>query len=646
MTMNIMPSTYPLYRDAIYLTPYGADDSTAIDNAISNCPSGGTIVFTAGTYTKTTHTVLKSNINIKTNGQVTVNMTVPNTEAILAQNLTNVNIEGDITFVRNGSADNSTNNSVIAICGTTDNTFVVRHAKFINKFSAITFSSMYTSTRGIHIYDTASPKLYNVTGQGGTASSQGGACGISIGAMNNSSASPILYDCIGIGGEGDNAIGIESDNTLSSGKPEFHNCTGIGGTAAGAGIQLDDQDSSVWFSPIAYGGNANSQDALHTYSTGKPKFYDGLFYPGTGASSCEGVHVMDGTPEFYSCRSEIGRCNNSRAWYTAPLSKPKLFKCESLVPKNAATYWFANATKNFTPSANDPFRLIMVRIWASTPQAAGTTINIGTTVGGSDIAANVPISDGNFRDVLYTGNTIMAAGTLLYVTPSSAIPDNSVRITTDSYAAYSAVQGIGVAGQGIVADHCYFEALNGSTLSVDPATVTANDSEFNFCTFKQIDNTNAAVYAGAQWSAPFHNCKVIGLLNNTTVPGDLVYMTFTMDNVAAGLTNAFLSGSASANFKQFYVGKQAQIEAIEAHISTLPTAGSATLNVSASGTTTGVPTVTLDSTHGGVHVNVTTLDSTNLIPQSGAIGVQVTTTSNWAPANASIIVTLAVRLQQ
>lgn len=631
----------------IILQPSGADDSANIDNAITNCPTGGTIVFMAGTYTKTTHTTLKSNMNIKSIGQVTVNITCTGTEAILAQSLNHVVIEGNITFTRQGTASDQANHSVIAICGNTDNTFVIRGVRFTNQMAASDYNSQYISVRGVHIYDTAAPLLYGVIGVAGTASLNGGACGISVGAVNNAAATPRLYDCIGFGGGGSNGVGIEADNQVATARAEYHNCVAYGGSASGGAIQVDDQDSSIFYNPIAYGGTGSYCDALHVYSTGNPQFFNGLFYPGTGAS-CDGVQILDGTPEFFNCKSEVGRNNNSRAWYTAPGSLPRLKNCHATMPKGQQTYWYTNANKTFTPSANDPFRLITVRVWAYTPQAAGTTVNIGTTAGGSDIAANVPISDANFRDFPYTGSTVFAANSLLYVTPSTTIPDNSVRITTDVYHAYSSIQGFAIAGRGVTMEHCTSRTVNGAAMTVDTATVTANLSEFNHCIFERLDasTNNSTVYLPSQWSQPFKKCTVIGTFTNSTIPGDLVYLTFTLDNVAANLSNVQMNGSLSSNFKQVYLLKQGQVESIYAQITTLPTAGSATLKVNGSGNVSGVPTVTLDTSHGGVHIDVTTFDSTNLISANGALGVQISTTSNFAPTTASVIVTLAVRLSQ
>ncbi|MGG3893185.1 hypothetical protein [Geobacillus stearothermophilus] len=642
-----------LSKNQIFLTASGSDDTVAIDNAFNTCPDGGTIVFTAGIYTRTAPLVGKSNVNVVGLGKVIIQITCSGEYAVNLRNMTN-SVWENITFIRQGQGV-AGNNTVLVINGTTDDTVILKDIKAINQMTPAS-GQKAVSCRGIHIYDSAKPILRNCKGIGGVSTNDTGVpIGISIGAKDNSIASPTLYDCIGIGGTNGASAGIECDNTVAGNEAKLFNCIGYGGTTSdgvgGAGIQIDDIDASKLTGCKGFGGNGTDAAGIRIFSGASPELNNCYGKGGTGVRSY-GIQILNGTPVFNHCVAEGGNADSCRGWSTSGNSFPTLNNCSTKLASTPFIAWFPGSTSmSIQPSPNNPFQIRNLDIVVVTPQS-GVTINIGSTPGGSDIASGVSIASAGWQSVNLLANARkqFAAGSYIYITASAPIPNNCIQIVGEAVFANNYCYGLGLEGRGIVARNSSFSGnVNSAALNVASYPITRNESKFYNCVFDtrtdETGNLKTAISCASYWDNPdFQRCTINGKLNNINIPQDIVAFQFYLDAVTANLSNQKLKFSGSA-WQQIPMLRNGCIEGYSVNLSAAPTSGSITVTVGSNGNPlTGVPSSTLTTTSTKFN-NIPKGTPGTTFVSGNSLYVTVSTTSDFAPSGSlNLIVTLYVRL--
>ncbi len=385
---------------ATYLADGVADDvqiQAALDAAYAL--GGKQKIGLFGTLTASTSVTPKSNVDVDLFGEVDLNFNT-NAEGILFNGTVNSTWDGGI-WRRQGTMIGATR--TIYVTGASDRTLVFKNMKVYND---TTETSAMEGVEGFRIHGTwngnsASPTLINVEAWGSQNSLSAQAAGIDISGYGNT---PLLINVIGHAGQGDLSAGLMFQNAT---RAIIYNGIGYGTTTVSAatvtsGIQVWDTASPELNDCTGYGGAGTLLSYGLWVSTGAatPTINGGNFYGGTDGSSYNiGVRI-DGS------------------------TSPKLNGVTGK-PQEYSNWWSYDDANNgrWRPFASKRYQLISIYVysWAAIP---GVTLDLGTSVGGSEIAQNITLATGSEHYFNFT-KVYLAADAYMYATPSSAVADDA-----------------------------------------------------------------------------------------------------------------------------------------------------------------------------------------------------------------------------
>lgn len=324
---------------------------------------------------------------------------------------------------------------------------------------------------GISITSSADPTLIKCVAQGAALSSGGragdGNRGIYI-ALDNPEAAPYLEDCIAIAGGGPYSPAI-----TTSGSPILKGCVFISGRQPGWG----GWSGAFW----SQGGFPILKDCIAIWEANAPDMWGPGFLFSSGG-------MMDG--------------------------------CASIVPMSQFSWAYASANNgSFRPFSGKPYQIVDIFVSVTKAAAGGTTLKIGTSVGGNEIASAIPIDSIGVKRFTFN-RSLLAADGYLYATPSGAVNDGDFTI-------HFLVTKVTMSGAG---NGLYVETNNFVRISNSNFMSTGQSAacyinipnvecvKINNCHFEALDpNNQYAITAASPLSGAYiENCTFVGALNNIT----------------------------------------------------------------------------------------------------------------------------------
>jgi hypothetical protein len=430
--------------------------------------------------------------------------------------------------------------------GTTDRTCRDFNCIYLNESTAA-LNACY----GGNVINGASPYISNCQYVG----AQGG--GLNCGLLIQDTACPEIINTLAIGGAGNNSYGCEimyaaepiivggtfrggpSGNgcnglvlahaTINNPSPRIRGAVVIGGAGgvACAGTIVRDGYAGILIGITSHGGGLTSDAGVYITHNSVPVFnscvFKGKFYSG----NAYGAYIaMSSAPVFNACDFAGGSEATENAIRIVDSAAP-IFNGGRAgpVPITGLTWAYDDANNGrFRPEgdakyiyAAHPYLLYSMIVEVVTA-TVGETVDIGTTVGGHEIAEDISIGTvGNI--VAAITNVDLAANAYMYATPSAAIADGTIKIhyniIYNNAADVILIDSVGrvrISGMSILANG----ASDGISISI--AAVAANKMQIDHCLIETLDVANQkSIDADAAYNdAPIYQCVLKGSLNNVT----------------------------------------------------------------------------------------------------------------------------------
>jgi len=351
-----------------------------------------------------------------------------------------------------------------------------------------------TNCTGLSIGDTAYPRIFSGTFQGGGTGSHSDGIKISTEEVAPNENSPLLIGVLAIGGGGNSNAGIRHGRRSQSRVISSHSVGGTGSSGCSGTVVEDDA------APVIDGGIHEGCDSEVSYGIeiagGSPVFNSPTVIGGAGVSA-HGIYLSG---------------NNS-----AVINNP------TVVPRRWVADWSYDDADNgrFRPFDGHPYQLVRLEVYVANANA-GVTLDIGTSVGGSEVASSIDLSSTGFKRVPI--NMVeLASGAYLYATPSAAISDGDVTIHYAVILNYSNCNAVYVyTDDGYWRIAGGFFQSNGASdcLRLQQDTgATEKHWRIDNATFETLDPTNqyAASAPSPVTAQPIYGCNFNTALSNITL---------------------------------------------------------------------------------------------------------------------------------
>ena len=265
-----------------------------------------------------------------------------------------------------------------------------------------------------------------------------------------------------------------------------------GGDDTGAyssGIKFQGAASPTLLSCIGHGGSANSGGIYVDYN-------------------CE--------PLLNSCIGFSGKNDGAYSLRIANRSSARVVNGHYGPTKLVSEYIYANATKKFQLDTSKPYRINGLTLWVNVARA-GVTVNIGTTLGGTEIASGLSLNTASVQVVTITKRDIIA-GEFIYLTPSSALTDGDITINAfgiNNNAIKAAF--LDSAGAFSISSAVFTAPPAGSGIYL--ASTTNSNTDFYLDKLDIIckdETKNAIECQSAFTSLPLTNSKIKGVISGVT----------------------------------------------------------------------------------------------------------------------------------
>jgi len=474
----------------------------------------------------------KSHIDVWLNGHEIVLDSDSSGTAVVLDSVTDVRWY-DGTIRRKGKAPSGSR--AVALNATSDDTVLLDNVRAINDTTANVACDGFVirgdvaaklrdcvgeggsggdNCQGIKIRSSAVPTLRDVTGRGG---GNGAEC---TGIWIQDTAAPDLSDCVGEGGSGGDkcfgvVIRVESTPTLDD-------VTGVGGDGGDIchGIDNRHKSAATLTGCVGKGGDGGRDcRGINSGDSATPEIDGCVGRGGDGGNECPGVHV--GGASAPSLSGVVGLSGEEgTSCYGFEITgnaAPDLSGCTGTYKTNPEIYYYDGTTNDsFSPTSNHPWMLDTLGVQVTAAGAAGATLDIGTTQGGSEIAADVPI-DTAYSEQYFDFSRVSRAPTeSIHLTPSDTSAEldivyswatnygsrNGLYLNTTSYATVSESTFIGTRSSdgGVIGDRA----------------LGANNYEVTLCTLRATDPSSNAALSGASPSSddPIKLCAFDGGISN------------------------------------------------------------------------------------------------------------------------------------
>lgn len=499
----------------------GGDDTLALQALFdaAHAAGGYQIVIAIGAFTLSGPITPYSNIDFELDGSLTFTFASP-TAAIQFAGITHSVWRGGI-ISRGGVISPTGLAPAIRITGNCDRTLVFRDMEI-----ASTIVDAITEQQSAVRVEGGSPTFDNVVARASSGATGPVPAGFMVGGFGNT---PLFIDCTGYGGGGNQTAGFFfQDGTAAI----CIGCAGYGGAAAvgeADGIIVWDSASPTLRDCYGQGG-----DNATTYAFGL--LCDG----GSGSPTVQGGGASGGLNGEASALRIGGATSPVITGFTGR-------------PRRSSQWGVYAAANNgrFQPFANYRYQLISIFIYVNTVQAAGVTVNIGTTPGGSEVAAAIPIGTSQQFQYFNFARVAVAAGGYLYFTTSAPVPDGCFQASyTVAYdGGHQTGLELDTKGYATISGSTFEASDNGQCLQIAPnahATLNWTISECAFIKYSATGTGSGALYdpIGGLVGAPIFNSRFRGGINGVASFADNSnsFLSPSMANsgvatVAAGLTS-------------------------------------------------------------------------------------------------------------
>jgi len=173
----------------------------------------------------------------------------------------------------------------------------------------------------------------------------------------------------------------------------------------------------------------------------------------------------------------------------------------------------------FRPYATDPYILLGVYVEVVANGAAGATLDLGTSIGGTQIATGIPIDVNGSFQFTFVKVEVAAAG-YLYSTPSVAMADNSMIIRYTVMTNHATTRGLYVNTVGNARiTNCTIESNGASdAVYISDVAETGNGFKISNSHIETMDPTNqkSVTCQSAYIGVPIYNSTFIGPFTNVS----------------------------------------------------------------------------------------------------------------------------------
>jgi len=406
---------------------------------------------------------------------------------------------------------------------------------------------------GLNIQDIyTSPKVTNCTCIGGTSAGADYGCEVML------LASPIMTGNRYVGGSGasgQNRGLVIAHGTSHSNEPQIIGGVAVGGAGAGCdGLIVRDDSAPVisgLFSSPGTGATTNCCGATISHGA-YPTIIGGRFFGGDGAfSQNHGIQILTGAAPtlrgsiiksginggalFVNATGTISKflgCNISTYGTTATRHAVNLYAGGAIIdgcwigpsmqqavittPYDSQMWLNANSGR-FQALSGYPYQLASMSIGIIQAQS-GQTFDIGTTVGGDDIAADISLENiGDFEIAIDKAVAQIAADGYMYGTPSGSVADNKIgfRYTYCRNPANNNGINLNTTGFVRIANSTIIAAGASDALYIGNAAIAAANYVIEKCRIENINPAANAINAESEIAnAPIYFSVFKGLQTN------------------------------------------------------------------------------------------------------------------------------------
>lgn len=297
------------------------------------------------------------------------------------------------------------------------------------------------------------------------------------------------------------------------------NSTAMGVTSYGHGIYIpvNSKCDSIFINCVARGGNySSSAGIMISQMMGTPTFLSCSGYGGSSATSY-GIENFGGG-EFIGCNFYGGTGGtNCHSIYNDSIMSATYVGCISSYQTYSSSHSFTGSNNTILPFGTHPYFVNKIYVYVTVAGAGGSTLDIGTSPGGSEIASSIPTDSTGIKQFTFTKRAI-SGDSYIYLTFS----DTSTRATiyyTVGYN-YSDCYGLKHAGYAQVKyNSCTFNSnFSSAGAYITTTAITDGTYRFNKCIFNSLGSYDFS--SQSLGLIKLNECTFVnGTRNNVIIPG-------------------------------------------------------------------------------------------------------------------------------
>ncbi len=317
------------------------------------------------------------------------------------------------------------------------------------------------------------------------SSSSGTACVIVSDAISSNTNE--FHDCVFI----NDVVGSNNRAAIISGDTKFNRCSFVTGNSAG-GIGV----------------------LINAYTRPSPIFNDCIAEGGIlGASANAWALGGNNAAILTNCIGKVGKAGTGASSYCFVLNDgcvSKLYNCRTELYNELLEYsYYSENFGRFRPASAKPYELVGLYVLINVPRA-GITLDIGTTVGGSEVLSGIDLGVSGYVSVPIA---TISSSAYLYATPSSPVNNGDFRLKLIYNVNYEASRAlyISTSAPGIISGG-HFSTNSASTCAY---IYKACNVLITQVTFECHDKTKSAILGSESMNGSnITRCVLIGQTTN------------------------------------------------------------------------------------------------------------------------------------
>lgn len=243
------------------------------------------------------------------------------------------------------------------------------------------------------------------------------------------------------------------------------------------------------------------------------------------------------SPLLIGCTGIHGRGSGGYGFCLDLNTAATLIGCSALVKTSGGTFIYSGDSYEIVPFSDYPYFIVSASVYVSVAGGGGSTLKLGTTDGGGEIATVSLSSTGNKYFVV--NNVPVLANSPIYAKPS----DTSARFSVYYIVGYNSTSGgFYVNSQGRCRiSNCKFYSNQASPAGyITTTSRTAGKFRIENCSFESVGTYDLEGQTAGV--VPVYNCTFgRGSLINITLPGQGTAATITAGNTYVDVTHSLAS---------------------------------------------------------------------------------------------------------